>query len=389
MPKKNVTTDIPALFIFVDIIDSSRISSYTSIAGYAELLLEIEEIFNYLAGQYFPDPAKPSEGYADKTVRGDEGIVFYYSKRTKPGDLIYNAIKFVMELKARIRLEVPGVENVSGKTPKPISIAAGIHYGKIAVISEPGKDRPSGLSGYNINYAKRVESSSRRGKYSKVFLSKAAASMLSQYPIILEKHSVSLRGIEEVEDVFEVRSAQLSPMPHNINQIDTDDKFLKKYGNFNDAESFWSDFIDEPWLKSIVASTLHSAVNNESLREAYDSHYSRLIWHDPLEDDPIILSKQGEDCKREEKYTRMLTCYKNLVEKFPNFIEARKQLAEACWLVTNNNPKPAEWVLARDTADEFLSRYPGMLSSEETKILSKILEEANRVGRTETGETDG
>ena len=256
-----------ALLLFADVIDSSIYSSTWGVVEYAKKLLEFQELFINLGNIYFPKEKIQIIKFYDVNSRGDEGTIFCIDLDRKPENLVYNAIKFSFELKARMNL-LNNFDQVDNKIPKKMNIGIGIHFGKVAAIIKQEKidDRTrsiiNGIEGFAINYAKRIESCSRIGRYSKIFLSKEAAELAEGNPIVLKKYSSSLKGIENDEDVYEVQSAFFDSIPHNKEKIESE-KFFDFYSNkIKDLN-----FLREPWLKGFVISLLSFLVNNSKLQD--------------------------------------------------------------------------------------------------------------------------
>ncbi|MFH1328628.1 MAG: hypothetical protein ABIH76_07310, partial [Candidatus Bathyarchaeota archaeon] len=233
------------------------------------------------------------------------------------------------------------------------------------------------VEGFSINYAKRIESSSRIGKYSKVFVSREVASLLEGDPIVFAKHRTSLKGIEHDEDVFEVRSAFFKNMPLDNEILDTEE-FINAYSNVTPQ----TDLIREPWLKGLIISVLNSradAAKDNVLKNRYLEKISNFAWQKPVEDDPIMLFWRARECLSQNNLTKSLTYLKRIVEMYPYFIHARKKMVETCWEIANTAKECSELVFARDTAQEFLTRYPDYLTDTEKKKFKEIL---NRTSRT-------
>lgn len=370
---RNVSSIERALIVFVDVIDSSKHSSILGIMCYADLLLKLQGLFKELGDLYFPRLDNITS-YSDVSARGDEGTIFYINNSVSPDELVFKAVEFVVELKAKLEILTNEAEE-SDRIPRRMKVGAGIHIGEVATIVELEKDENgigrsiiSGISGFSINYAKRIESCSRKGRFSKIFLSKQAASWLDSYPIISEKYVLPIRGVAENEDVFEVRSAFFEDMPRDKEEFNIE-RFIKRYAEEIEALNF----IDEPWLKSVVVSVLHARYKETGLIELYGKKFHDFIWKNVSEDDPIVLFWRGKLCQAEKKHTQMLRYYKLLVETYPEFVAARKKLVEACWEISKNPKASAEGVMARDIAEEFLHKYSAYLSDDETKHFKHIL----------------
>jgi len=381
-------TKTNALLLFADIVDSSVYSSILGIERFARQVVFFQNLFEKLANQYFRD--KPS--FEEQTIawcqiesRGDEGIAFIVDPEEDGTGLVSEAIRFAFELKARMKIMH---RKQADAPPQEMKVAVGIHYGEVAAINKPRmiedvyRNPIAKILGYSINYAKRVESSSRVGRFSKVFLSKEAADLISYLPIALDKHEVALRGIQSNDVVYEVRSAFLENVPipagNGAGEID-DEEFVGYFAK----ELEEGEFLREPWLKSFAISVLSErkdAVEGTSLQKAYSERIDEIAWGKLVEDDPILLYWRARVCENEGKYSRAISCLKEIVERSPYFIRARVSLIENCHKMMKRADKmSAEAVYLRDTAEELLEKYDGILWDKERQQLKEILKEMKKV----------
>ena len=370
-----------ALILFADIIDSSKYSAVLGIKNYAQQLLELQETFNALGAMYFPQK-DPVFSHAYVKARGDEGIIFYVDADSEAEDLIYKGVQFAFELKARIEM-LSTLGNHNDPVPKRMKIGVGIHFGQVALISKIGQNEQgenisliSGIEGFAINYAKRIESCSRDGRYSKIFLSKEAASLLEDCPIVFEKHIAPIKGIETSKEVYEVRSAFLERMPYDPEWSESE-KFIETYT----SESSEHDLLNEPWLKGLIISVLDSRLKSAhdiKIKADYSKRLSEIAWQKPTEDDPILLFWRAKECGAEGKHTQRLTYLKRIAESFPYFVHARKQLVAACYEITKKTKERSEKIYARDVADEFLKRFPEYLTDQEKESFKGILKKITK-----------
>jgi class 3 adenylate cyclase len=374
-----------ALLLFVDIVDSSVHSSFLGIEKFAEKVLRFQEVFHDLGHKYFYNKSyfnDKIDSLCNVDTRGDEGSVFVIDPRQEGAELISRAVKFTLELKARLKILLTLKEE--DLPPKEMKLAAGIHYGEVALITSSEEkegvyrkliDR---IMGYSINYAKRVESSSRIGGFSQVFLSKEAASLLSYSPIVLYKHESPLKGIGSREEVYEVRSTFLEELPASeadgvggISNKEFIDYFIRNVNEF--------EFLREPWLKSFVLSILSSqqvANRGTPLEKDYFDKISKVAWCKPIEDDPIMLYWRARECETLGKYSRSVSYLKDILAKYPYFIHARIKIIDACFkMVKSEHKMSPDLVFVRDTAEEMLEKYKELLSAEEKDRIQQILKQ--------------
>jgi class 3 adenylate cyclase len=381
-------TKTDALLLFTDIVDSSVYSSILGIERFARHVMLFQSLFEELGNQYFRD--KPS--FEEQTVawcqvasRGDEGIVFVVDPEEDGTELVSKAIRFAFELKARMKILHRKQEDVP---PQEMKVAVGIHYGEVAVINRPKmindmyRNPIDKILGYSINYAKRVESSSRVGRFSRVFLSKEAADLISYLPIALHKHEVPLKGIQPNEDVYEVRSAFLENVPipakDGAGEIEEEEFFRYLIKNLEEE-----DFLRDPWLKSFTVSVLserRDTVKGTASERDYSEKIDEIAWGKLVEDDPILLYWRSRVCENEGKYSRAISCLKEIVGMYPYFIRARICLIDDCHqMIKRADKMSAEAIYVRDTAEELLEKYGGLLLDKEQQQLKEILEEIKKI----------
>lgn len=368
-----------AVIIFTDIIDSSRYSAILGIEQYARSILIFQNTFNEVSNKYFCNNKNLKGAYLRCNTQGDEGVIFIVpeEKNYDPTEIIYLAIHYAFELKARLSINFP--EDTS---MKKMQIATGIHFGKVATVKndevkELSPENIDTIVGYTINYAKRIESSARFGKYSRVFLSKAASSFLPYKPVVLEKHEVDLKGISQLEDVFEVRSAFCKDLKIDTFKEGELERFSKKF-----ISGIGLDLLEEPWLKSYVISVFESIrkkQTNPTIEKKYDQKISDFIWKNHAEDDPIVLFVRALYCGADDKHSRKVSILKEIIDKFPSFVFAKRQLIKAISEVSDHSHLSSEFVYARDIASEFLEKYPKAVGGTGERLeFEKIIERLNR-----------
>lgn len=366
-----------AVIIFTDIIDSSRYSAILGIEQYAENLITFQNTFKKVSKEYFCENIYLQGAYSFCKSQGDEGAIFIIPDETTHdlSEIIYLAVHYAFELKARLSIKLPY------NSMKKMQIATGIHFGEVATVeNDEVKELPiekiSKIEGYTINYAKRIESSARFGKYSIVFLSKAASSFLSYKPVVLEKYEVDLKGISQLEDVFEVRSAFCKDLKIEIFKGNELELFSKKF-----ISGIGLNLLEEPWLKSYVISVLESILrkqNDPVIKEKYEQKISEFIWKDHAEDDPIVLFVRALHCGNDDKHTRKVSILKEIIDKFPSFIFAKRQLIKAISEVSDHSHLTSEFVYARDIASELLGKYPQAVGGDKERLeFKKIIERLN------------
>lgn len=367
-----------ALILFTDIIDSSQYSAILDANEYANKVNDFREVFEKLGEIYFPnfsDDEKITK-YCKINTIGDEGSIFYVNSGEKPPEIVFKSVQFAFELKARWELKTS-----SDTISKKIKLGIGIHFGKVVPtikIEENHSTIINDIIGYPINYAKRIESCSRDGKYSRVFVSKEAASLIEGVkPIVLAKISLPMKGIANSEEMFEIRSVFFEEMPLNPNKFNHEN-FLDFYSEEN------LELLREPWLKGLVASVIDSQcrrTSGEPIKINYMKKLSEFAWRNITEDDPILLFRRACECEQREEYTMMLTILKEIVKNYPTFIYARKKLVRAFTEVAKKSNIQSERIFARDIAQEFIEHFPKYIQGdEELKYFKEIIDEYKKAG---------
>jgi len=381
MGKKQVTGSREALLVFADVIESSKFSAVLSYEAYAERLLSFQEKFEQLGKRYFPEPDDKTERYTQVSARGDEGTVFVIDADLEPTQLVFRAIEFLYHLKGQLKFPTKKIED-SGEAPSRIGVGAGVHFGKVAYTTElrGGHSVISGIEGFSINFAKRLESSSRDGNHSHVMLSKEALRFVEDELAIFIPVTTEMKGIHKSVEVYEVRSGLFdslmldSTCPSDVKLTDQATELASNPST-----------IDEPWVKSLVLSVLEALLKRsliQTRRSEYREKQVKLAWHSPTEDDPILLYLRARHFSETNKYTQQLRYLQKIVQTYPELVHARKKMVEACWQIAKNKPERAELVFARDVATEFLERFDYLLTPKEKDRYNEFVKEAEYAKRS-------
>ncbi|MEW6261931.1 MAG: hypothetical protein AB1641_02535 [Thermodesulfobacteriota bacterium] len=375
---------IYSLLVFVDIVDSSKYSTVLGYKEYARRLLDFQNTFEKLGKTYFPDPVDRSREYCLVRARGDEGILFYATTQPNFSELVFRSIEFIYHLKGRLRFGIDE-KNEGSTSPRRMGLGAGIHVGQVAfaIKQENSRSIIDRLEGFSINYAKRVESCSRLGKYSRVFLSKEAAKVLEDKPVVLSRMTAPMKGIEESTEVFEVQAGLFSGV--KLDPSDPEDEYLQSRVN-----SIVDRLIEmeEPWIKSLAVSVLDYLLGQSPVsarRQEYRNLQLNLAWHSSIEDDPILLYVRARDFWEKKKYTQYIRYLRQILQDHPEFVHARKRMITACWAITKGRAEPADKIFARDMAREFLDHFPQFLTAAEKKEFQALIKKAESKVKREKG----
>jgi hypothetical protein len=375
MGTPRVSGDSDALLVFADIIDSSKFSSVLGIREYGKRLLEFQQLFKSLGERYFPPLADRTQGFCQVDARGDEGIIFALTRDTKQKrEFIFRAIEFLYHLKGLLYLGLGEATNQrSESAPVRMGLGAGIHCGRVAFSTELQGNRLEivQIDGFAINKAKRVESASRQGRFSRILLSMEAARLLEGEPLLLSHIRAPMKGIDEHADLYEVKAGLFSGI-NLMADTKMDQSLIDKAREF----AKYPGSIDEVWIKSLVISILEVMLQRAMVqmhKTGYYSHQLDIAWSSTIEDDPILLYLRAKDCQTRGKYTQQIRYLKQILEKHPDFVFAKKRMVEACWKITEESKETAEMVYARDIAEEFLSKFSQFLSNEEKERFAEII----------------
>jgi hypothetical protein len=363
-----------ALLVFADIIDSSKFSSVLGFKKYAERVIKFQQLFKTLGQRYFPDVMDKTTSFNRVDSRGDEGVIFHLepSNSNKRAEWIFSAIEFLYHLKGRLYFEH---DNDNAEFPVRMGLGAGVHVGTVAFATNviDYHSEITQIEGFSINKAKRVESSSRGGIFSRIIVSDEAARLLEGQPVLLYPISSSMKGIEEKATLYEVRSGLFSGL-----RIDADDEGDKILINSVEKLAKMPIKIDEDWLKSLIVSIFDIKLRNAFAREhkaRYRDAQLNFAWGSTCEDDPILLYLRALDYREQCEYTQQIRYLKNILDKYPDFTFAKIEMVKACWKIASQNSERVEKIYARDVAKEILNRFPHLLTREEKENFVKIINE--------------
>jgi len=270
MNTKTVKGVADALLVFVDVVDSSKYSSTLTYEDYARRLLYFQTAFKKLGRKYFPEVEDKALDFNVVDARGDEGIIFVTTREGDRDKLIFQAIEFIYHLKGILKFGTDGEEGEpQNKSPSKLGVGAGIHFGQVALTIEnkEGHSLISGVEGFSINYAKRVESSSRDGRFSRIMLSLDASKYLQVKPIILSEIRAPMKGIADNVELYEVQSGLFDHLLLDSNDV-YDQVLITKICELTTRP----EMIDEPWVKAFIVSVLESLILMTDINHIKDDY---------------------------------------------------------------------------------------------------------------------
>lgn len=203
MKKKNL---VNATILFVDIVDSTELANYWDLKKYNDFLNEFQE--RMLAGI-----SLWRSGIKKVEIAGDELLVLYHSGDTKAD--IVNAIVLAVNLKIMWYASRTNKNRVKdGKTILDLGI--GINTGKVVSDNRPFKStikrlipKRKSIEGFAISLAKRIETFSRHGKYSKIML---GHNLVAEFNKLYHNYEFEymgmqkLKGLTQEVPIFELKS---------------------------------------------------------------------------------------------------------------------------------------------------------------------------------------
>ncbi len=208
------------VILFADIMGASEVSTHESPSTYSALVKEFQTIFKDSCKKYlrlWPYYNKNKCYLFD--ARGDEGLLMIYLPEDQSeGDLgsdVDSALNIAFEIKRAWLTSNINAENRIEKGLLPIDLGIGMHLGVTTIdfiesykhkVLNPRGAKPEG---YAINLAKRIESHSREGRFTNVFLSDSAHGAWLNLPdeklfMFDEKEVIRPKGINKAINVFEV-----------------------------------------------------------------------------------------------------------------------------------------------------------------------------------------
>ena len=257
-----------ATILFVDLVASSESASVLDIKMYNEHVKAFQKFVKVLFYNIFNEEVTTLYGkrFCDYSVRGDEGFLIVASKpgqdRGKNKDIIdvlstalllqygwYHTINYMECLKQHRR---------------PPEIAIGINTGSVCF----NRDKSNGensrkykAEGYAINLAKRIESDSRKGEYSSIFVGE---STYGYYHDIKGENTLrfkrlprsSMKGITGHVRTYEIVFANLEEKEEDelldLSKLEQSSLGIEK------SESLKNEFFRtrNPWLGNVVCNLL-------------------------------------------------------------------------------------------------------------------------------------
>jgi class 3 adenylate cyclase len=211
---KSVGWEGQTVILFADIVGCLEISNYETLEKYNRILRQFKLLFERITNKYKQEFYAPHENIDFKSqVRGNEGCLIIFRKIPEEAnpdlwaDVLDTAISIALDIKRRWMLSEFNKERI-GTEKHTSDIAVGIHFGQVW-INKKGNNKYQ-PEGYAINLTKKIESHSREGAFTHIYLSEAAYEKLN--PLIDKTpytfdlpHLIKSKGTSPDINVFEVK----------------------------------------------------------------------------------------------------------------------------------------------------------------------------------------
>lgn len=334
--------------MFVDVMGASEVSNYKSPSEYAAFVNGYQAMFESVCKEYIGTwyPEKSERDSVQFEARGDEGLLMIYPPEgaTRLPEDVDIAVNIALELKRRWLYSDENRKRIQSGL-LPINLGIGIHVGKtylestVKTTNNPGGLKPEG---YAINLGKRVESFSRHGRYTDIFLSESAhgylTAMADEQTYLFDLPQVfNPKGISRDIRVFEVKhhflptdwrdlSETASRAKSLLDPTKVDEQLAKEAVSINPA-NLWlvEEYIRANLLRAYDRLTEADRNDNDRLREAFEPARERAaLLAQSAQRDAGVLFIQGlieGECGRYSSERKM----------YEAAIQDTDQLAEAYW----------------------------------------------------------
>lgn len=331
------------VILFVDIMGASEVSNHKNLKEYSEFVNTFQDLFMRVCKKYMN--AWYEEGdlqYVRYSARGDEGVLMIFRQTDQAGlsGDIDAAVNIALALKREWLCLPDNSRRVTESGLLPVNLAVGIHAGMTYLEKKQDKLYPEG---YAINLAKRVESYSRQGRFTHIFLSEAAHGYLNSLPderlyLFDSSQGFSPKGISRDIRVYEVKHHYLpsdwkeqsdSASKRSKTLLDPASvsiEVLEKALRINPT-NVWlvEEFIRSSMLREFIDMTPSQRKDDELLEKAYGralEEANRLSQGDQRDAGALFIQGLIEGERGD---------YRNERDRYNDAIKYTDQLAEAYW----------------------------------------------------------
>ncbi|TFB09172.1 hypothetical protein E3V36_07165 [Candidatus Marinimicrobia bacterium MT.SAG.2] len=312
-----------ATIMFIDLIGSSEVASIKSLNYYRNIYLKQfhDTINTVLENHDVPDEADSDEEVIWH-MRGDELFILLSGKsiKTASDEQKINKIRSDILRMFSIALDIKyrwlfndecGIKRLKGMKA-PFEIAIGINTGQVLITKEKGN---WGAEGYAINLAKRIESESRKGSASNIFVSENTYGYYSDISgenvLRFEQQEKSvLKGISGIVRIYELIFANLDEDDAIVKipsewLVDWDEKKEDLYA----IEKMFLSTLN-PWLGNVLCN-VHWRKGAESLENLDELNGI------PVGDDINVIKKKSLRKEAEQHVRKASEIARKLIEIEP------------------------------------------------------------------------
>lgn len=369
MAKTDILTK-SAVICFVDIIDSSYYGKLTSNEHYYNTIKYFENVCNNIWKCFYQQ--KITKGIK-REIRGDELFIAIVPA------IIGNTSEKVIEILISFCCILKFILNNS---EYKIDIACGIHFGEIIYDLDKATDDESSFSiyGHNINYAKRLETSSREGLFSRIMMSADAVKITYNIPVEFHEHSMSLKGIDSNQIIYEIKTGYVK-----IYECNTDSQNRKNL--YEEISELFNDHIPYNKMPEILKLPFYNFIIdndkiNDSIKRKIDEQLLGDIWRNINETNPIIFFLRAKTLENEKKYPEAFYYYRRVASALPYFTTIKVKLAKLLSNViycVDCNYSLIDIIETKLMAEEFINRFPSKLDEKDKKEITKGIENINKL----------
>jgi len=367
-------------FVFIDLVDSSVHSKIKNFEEYGKLLesfheLIIAEYTDFVACKQSLHKLNSWFNIEGFKPRGDEAFFAFTTKKgnvTNSDDVIY-AVKLILSIKFKWLLAQYKGDDICIKDL--VDLAAGINQDEVLAYLHENSEIER-VEGYAINYAKRVESYSRNGLYSNVFLSERSRNIVLDQHILFERHeNCDLKGIGERVNLFEVSDFIFLDLVSF-----TDEAFNKIDKMVLNILPFYS----KPWLENYILTIYLSkikllngpkdiaakeryqaAVKNILVKSSFKEYlYHKFIKTLMLDDSDILKVKYLHDIVN--KNTEFLPAKMLLIQLYEKHTKKMKLYSAFAYEIKNQ-------------VEELLRFHENILDSTQKSVLQDVLKKIDKL----------
>lgn len=201
-----------ATILFADIAGCAEVSNNHGLEDYAQFLKGFHEAAILARKSVLSSYKEPEE--MEFSVRGDEVCLILHSKDDGNSikEDVQRAILYAIILKLNWLLSKYNQTRVNNSlTPRDLGI--GIHHGPVYFDIYPdnifGGNNIKSSEGYSINFTKRIEGCSRKGRFSKIFVSKEIEFLANRELIkFRDGEQFDLKGITTQPYIYEIENVE-------------------------------------------------------------------------------------------------------------------------------------------------------------------------------------